>query len=93
MDLDRTRWVQDMIREGRKRPLPVDWKMEKQADGSASVLVSDVDQMYGTKGMARFTLYPPGADLSGEFRRGAPGRNQGQSPLVSPGPGPAGTGR
>ena len=50
--------------------LPVDWKMEKQADGSASVLVSDVDQMYGTKGMARFTLYPPGADLSGEFRRG-----------------------
>lgn len=23
MDLDRTRWVQDMIREGRKRPLPV----------------------------------------------------------------------
>ena len=35
--------------------LPVDWKMEKQADGSASVLVSDVDQMYGTKGMARFS--------------------------------------
>lgn len=72
--------------------LPVDWKMEKQADGSASVLVSDVDQMYGTKGMARFTLYPPGADLSGEFRRGAPVRNQGQSPLVSPGPGRKGTG-
>lgn len=72
--------------------LPVDWKMEKQADGSASVLVSDVDQMYGTKGMARFTLYPPGADLSGEFRRGAPGRNQGQSPLVSPGPGRKRTG-
>ena len=23
MDLDRTRWVQDMIRQGRKRPLPV----------------------------------------------------------------------
>ena len=38
--------------------LPVDFKIEKGAEGSGSVLVHDVDQMYGTKGTARFTLYP-----------------------------------
>ena len=54
--------------------LPVDWKMEKQADGSASVLVSDVDQMYGTKGMARFTLYPDKAyiEITGQLYNRTP---------------------
>lgn len=38
--------------------LPVDYVMEEGEDGSASVLLHDVDQMYGTKGIARITLYP-----------------------------------
>lgn len=38
--------------------LPVDYVMKENEDGSKSVLVHDVDQMYGTKGIAAFTLYP-----------------------------------
>ena len=38
--------------------LPVDYVMEEGEDGSASVRLHDVDQMYGTKGIARITLYP-----------------------------------
>ena len=38
--------------------MPVDYKLVENEDGSKSVLVHDVDQMYGTKGMAKFTLYP-----------------------------------
>ncbi len=38
--------------------LPVDFTLEENADGSASVLLHDVDQMYGTKGTAKITLYP-----------------------------------
>ena len=30
--------------------VPVDYKLKRNADGSASLLVSDVDRMYGTKG-------------------------------------------
>lgn len=36
---------------------PVDWQMVQKED-SASVRLSEVDQMYGTKGMMTFTLYP-----------------------------------
>lgn len=38
--------------------LPVDYMLTEAEDGSKSVLVHDVDQMYGTKGIAKFTLYP-----------------------------------
>lgn len=38
--------------------LPVDYEIMENEDGSASVLCHDVDQMYGTKGLVRFTLYP-----------------------------------
>lgn len=37
---------------------PVDYSFTQNADGSATVYVSETDKMYGTKGMASFTLYP-----------------------------------
>ncbi len=37
---------------------PVDWRTVENADGSAAVELSEVDQMYGTKGKMTFTLYP-----------------------------------
>lgn len=37
---------------------PVDYVLDEQEDGSKSVLLHDVDQMYGTKGLMKFTLYP-----------------------------------
>lgn len=38
--------------------MPVDYEIMENEDGSASVLCHDVDQMYGTKGIAKITLYP-----------------------------------
>lgn len=38
--------------------LPVDYEISENDDGSSSVLLHDVDQMYGTKGIAKITLYP-----------------------------------
>ena len=38
--------------------LPVDYVISDNPDGSVSVLLHDVDQMYGTKGIARISLYP-----------------------------------
>jgi len=38
--------------------MPVDYIMKENEDGSKTVLVNDVDQMYGTKGITAFTLYP-----------------------------------
>jgi len=38
--------------------LPVDFEISEDECGSKSVLLHDVDQMYGTKGIARITLYP-----------------------------------
>lgn len=38
--------------------LPVDYELEENEDGSKSVLLHDVDQMYGTKGLMKLTLYP-----------------------------------
>lgn len=38
--------------------LPVDYELTENEDGSCSVLCHDVDQMYGTKGIAKITLYP-----------------------------------
>ncbi|MDO4620930.1 MAG: DUF5107 domain-containing protein, partial [Lachnospiraceae bacterium] len=37
---------------------PVDHTIIEHEDGSKTVSVNDVDQMYGTKGIASFTLYP-----------------------------------
>ena len=37
---------------------PVDYLLIENPDGSKTCRVSDVDQMYGTKGEASFTLYP-----------------------------------
>lgn len=38
--------------------MPVDYQLRENADGSKTLLVNDWDQMYGTKGIASFTLYP-----------------------------------
>lgn len=38
--------------------MPVDYMIQENKDGSKTLLVNDVDQMYGTKGIAGFTLYP-----------------------------------
>ena len=38
--------------------MPVDYQLKEYEDGSKSVLINDVDQMYGTKGIAEFRLYP-----------------------------------
>ncbi|HIU77292.1 MAG TPA: DUF5107 domain-containing protein [Candidatus Pelethocola excrementipullorum] len=38
--------------------MPVDYVTQENEDGSKTVFVHDVDQMYGTKGIAGFTLYP-----------------------------------
>jgi tetratricopeptide (TPR) repeat protein len=37
---------------------PIDYKIESNADGSKTVWVNEVEQMFHTKGMAGFTLYP-----------------------------------
>lgn len=38
--------------------LPVDYFLKENEDGSKTVWVNEIDPMYGTKGMAGFTLYP-----------------------------------
>lgn len=38
--------------------LPVDYVLDEKADGSVAVLLHDVDQMYGTKGITKIRLYP-----------------------------------
>lgn len=47
----------------------VDYQLKENADGSKTVLVHDVDQMYGTKGIAKFTLYPDKAyiEITGQL--------------------------
>ena len=49
--------------------LPVDYVLRENTDGSVSVLLHDVDQMYGTKGIARISLYPGKAyiEISGQL--------------------------
>jgi len=37
---------------------PVDYYLKENKDGSKTVLINEIDVMYGTKGMAAFTLYP-----------------------------------
>ena len=40
---------------------PVDYKIVENEDGSKTLLTGDVDQMYGTKEVTSFTLYPDAA--------------------------------
>lgn len=49
--------------------MPVDHMLLDNEDGSKSVLVNDVDQMYGTKGITKFTLYPDKAyiEITGQL--------------------------
>lgn len=42
---------------------PVDYYTRENGDGSKTVFVGELDRMYGTKGMASFTLYPDKAYL------------------------------
>lgn len=42
---------------------PVEWSYTENGDGSATVWVSEIDRMYGTKVTAGFTLYPGKAYL------------------------------
>ncbi|CAG7600587.1 Lipopolysaccharide assembly protein B [Paenibacillus solanacearum] len=42
---------------------PVEYKLEANGDGSATVWMSEIDRMYGTKVTAGFTLYPGKAYL------------------------------
>ncbi len=54
--------------------LPVDHILLEEEDGSKSVLVHDVDQMYGTKGIAKITLYPGKAyiEITGQLYNRTP---------------------
>lgn len=38
--------------------LPVDYTIQESVDGSKTLLLHDVDQMYGTKGITAISLYP-----------------------------------
>ena len=51
---------------------PVEYEIEKNEDGSKTVWVSEIDKMYGTKGMAGFTLYPGKAylEIKGQLYNG-----------------------
>lgn len=42
---------------------PVEYRFFENADGSATVVVGEIEAMFRTKGMARFTLYPDSAYL------------------------------
>jgi tetratricopeptide (TPR) repeat protein len=42
---------------------PVEYQVAENTDGSKTVWVSEIDRMYGTKGMAGYTLYPGKAYL------------------------------
>lgn len=54
--------------------MPVDYLIRENEDGSKTLLVNDVDQMYGTKGIAGFTLYPGKAyiEIRGQLYNGTP---------------------
>lgn len=54
--------------------LPVDYKVEEGEDGSCSVLLHDVDQMYGTKVITAVTLYPGKSyiEIRGQLYNGTP---------------------
>lgn len=49
--------------------MQVDHMLVENEDGSKSILCNDVDQMYGTKGIVKFTLYPDKAyiEITGQL--------------------------
>lgn len=51
---------------------PVEYTLEENKDGSKTLWVSEIDRMYGTKGMAGFTLYPDKAylEIKGQLYNG-----------------------
>ena len=53
---------------------PVEHHIQENQDGSKTLWVSEVDRMYGTKGMAGFTLYPGKAyiEITGQLYNGTP---------------------
>lgn len=53
---------------------PIDYLLQENDDGSKTVLVHDVDQMYGTTGIAAFTLYPDKAfiEIGGQLYNRTP---------------------
>ncbi len=54
--------------------MPVDHVIRENEDGSKTLLVNDVDQMYGTKGITAFTLYPDRAyiEIQGQLYNKTP---------------------
>lgn len=54
--------------------MPVDYQLQENEDGSKTLLVNDVDQMYGTKGIMAFTLYPDTAyiEIKGQLYNRTP---------------------
>ncbi len=42
---------------------PVEWRMEENSDGSATVYMGEIEQMFRTRGVSAFTLYPGKAYL------------------------------
>lgn len=53
---------------------PVDYKLIDNGDGSKTLLTGDVDQMYGTKEITKFTLYPDKAyiEITGQLYNRTP---------------------
>jgi len=53
---------------------PVDWQTGEGEDGSAWVLLHDVDQMHGTKGLMKIALYPGRAyiEITGQLYNRTP---------------------
>lgn len=53
---------------------PVEYYLEENDDGSKTVWVSEIDRMYGTKGIAGYTLYPDKAylEIKGQVYNGTP---------------------
>ncbi len=53
---------------------PVDYQIVENEDGSKSLLTGDVDQMYGTKEITKFTLYPDKAyiEITGQLYNRTP---------------------
>lgn len=54
--------------------MPVDYTLTENDDGSKTVLVNDIDRMYGSKGIAAFTLYPDKAyiEIKGQLYNRTP---------------------
>ncbi|MBQ8032092.1 MAG: DUF5107 domain-containing protein, partial [Butyrivibrio sp.] len=53
---------------------PVDYKLTQNDDGSVTLITGDVDQMYGTKEITKFTLYPGKAfiEITGQLYNRTP---------------------